>query len=152
MQRLKIHILTDVFRRVTNMKRRITFQESIFLNPSRKERVTCSMFKNIRNFNIRKHRKRENRNIKKKTKRRKKLSRIIPFQRRKFKRKGTRLRIRRGWQKGRGRTEAVQVSDAAISQDVSWRGSREWSVGVTPGRGYGAVIAGENLWKTAGHR
>lgn len=28
-----------------------------------------------------------------------------------------------GWQKGRGRTEAVQVSDAAISQDVSWRGS-----------------------------
>lgn len=72
------------------MKRRITFQESIFLNPSRKERVTCSMFKNIRNFNIRKHKKRENRNIKKKTKRGKKLSRIIPFQRRKFKRKGTR--------------------------------------------------------------
>lgn len=108
------------------------------------------MFKNIRNFNIRKHRKRENRNIKKKTKRRKKLSRIIPFQRRKFKRKGTRPDKTR--QKGRGRTEAVQVSDAAISQDVSWRGSREWSVGVTPGRGYGAVIAGENLWKTAGHR
>lgn len=42
------------------------------------------------------------------------------------------------------------MSDAAISQDVPGRRS----VGVTtPGRrGYGAVIAGENLWKTAGRR
>lgn len=152
MQRLKIHILRDVFRRVANMKRRITFQESIFLNPSRKERVTCSMFKNIRNFNIRKHRKRENRNIKKKKQKDERNS-LVSFR---FNEGNSsakaRGRIRRGWQKGRGRTEAVQVSDAAISQDVSWRGSREWSVGVTPGRGYGAVIAGENLWKTAGHR
>lgn len=101
---------------------------------------------------IRKHRKRENRNIKKKTKRRKKLCRIIFRFNEGNPSAKARGWIRRGWQKGRGRTEAVQVSDAAISQDVSWRGSREWSVGVTPGRGYGAVIAGENLWKTAGHR
>lgn len=109
------------------------------------------MLKNIRNFNIRKHRKRENRNIKKKQKDERNSLVSFRFNEGNSSAKA-RGRIRRGWQKGRGRTEAVQVSDAAISQDVSWRGSREWSVGVTPGRGYGAVIAGENLWKTAGHR